>query len=171
MAVDMRRVGPRIAHGALARIRRVRRDVRHHIPRLSKLLAVRSRQHRRARLPDPGVIRLPCFIPTTCAATGAPGISPSNAIAKSCLIALSSRKRFAVSESDQAPPGPSFDQTGPRQSQNSPPLGNLAKSPASWHRKAGTPLRSICLTRIRDIVIALVLQSHGIGAIFSNPSR
>jgi hypothetical protein len=32
------------------------------------------------------------------------------------------------------------------------------------------PLRSICLIRIRVIVIALVLQSHGIGTMFAKPS-
>jgi hypothetical protein len=60
---------------------------------------------------------------------------------------------------------------GLRQSKSSPPLGNLAKSPASWQRKAATPLRSICSRRMRDIVIAPALQSYGIGTVFSNPSR
>ena len=52
-------------------------------------------------------------------------------------------------------------------SQNSPFVGSLAKSFASWHKNTGTPERSSCFVRRRVSVIALALQSHGIGTIAS----
>ena len=57
------------------------------------------------------------------------------------------------------------------QSQNSPFCGSFAKSPASWQRNMGTPLRSNCFIRIRVIDIALVLQSQGMGTMLSKPLR
>jgi hypothetical protein len=52
-------------------------------------------------------------------------------------------------------------------SQNSPLVGSLAKSFASWHKNTGMPERSSCFMRRRVSVIALTLQSHGIGTIAS----
>ena len=57
------------------------------------------------------------------------------------------------------------------QSQYCPFCGSFAKSPPSWQKKQGTPLRSNCFIRCRVKVMLLVLQSQGMGTIFSKPSR
>jgi hypothetical protein len=57
------------------------------------------------------------------------------------------------------------------QSQYSPFCGSFAKSLPSWQKKHGTPLRSNCLIRCRVKVMPLVLQSQGMGTMFSKPSR
>ena len=57
------------------------------------------------------------------------------------------------------------------QSQYCPFCGSFAKSPPSWQKKQGTPLRSNCFIHCRVKVMLLVLQSQGMGTIFSKPSR
>ena len=57
------------------------------------------------------------------------------------------------------------------QSQYCPFCGSFAKSPPSWQKKQGTPLRSNCFIRCRVKLMLLVLQSQGMGTIFSKPSR